>query len=451
MRIEVAGAGAGKTSNMASRVLAENIPVGKVFFCVAFTNAAANNIRTKLAGPGGILPDNIKISTIHSFLYNEIVQPFYHLLFDKRYRGISVINLPNNGKRKSQRISDLEKDDLLHLTMIPQRAKWVVDKRSGDKVSIKSLRLKVLELFRSYCFKIVVDEAQDLDEDMMNVFLALDRFGIPIELFGDPKQDVKGHGCFRELMIMFSDNVIYRGECHRCPEPHLRLSNRLASKAEQQHADETTCAGSVNMYFESDIGSDIEEFIAENDYGLKYISKKSGRFKTHDDAGPTDELDSLRYELEVAIHQKQGNKLPELKIKRVAFLMARKMMALVVGGADPKEVIRRCIRSGLFDYDKKTYARIIGTLKFHEDSGSDGIVVKSIEAVKGLEHRRCLFILTNDLVPYLLGEKTEENKTKHLLYVALTRSLDNLTILVASNVETRYPRERILAALNADE
>ena len=113
--------------------------------------------------------------------------------------------------------------------------------------------------------------------------------------------------------------------------------------------------------------------------------------------------------------------------------------------------IRRCIRSGLFDYDKKTYARIIGTLKFHEDSGSDGIVVKSIEAVKGLEHRRCLFILTNDLVPYLLGEKTEENKTKHLLYVALTRSLDNLTILVASNVETRYPRERILAALNADE
>ena len=45
--------------------------------------------------------------------------------------------------------------------------------------------------FSEYCFKIFVDEAQDIDEDMKTVLEALDGTGIDIELFGDPKQDVK--------------------------------------------------------------------------------------------------------------------------------------------------------------------------------------------------------------------------------------------------------------------
>ncbi len=46
MRIEVAGAGSGKTSSMASRVLSEEIPDGRVLFCVAFTNAAVLHIES---------------------------------------------------------------------------------------------------------------------------------------------------------------------------------------------------------------------------------------------------------------------------------------------------------------------------------------------------------------------------------------------------------------------
>ena len=71
MRIEVAGAGAGKTTGMASRIIGCEVPAGKVVYCVAFTNAAADNIRSKLVELSGSMPNNIKVSTIHSFLYSE--------------------------------------------------------------------------------------------------------------------------------------------------------------------------------------------------------------------------------------------------------------------------------------------------------------------------------------------------------------------------------------------
>ena len=45
MIVNVAGAGAGKTTKMADVIMAHDIPDGKVVFCIAFTNAAADNIK----------------------------------------------------------------------------------------------------------------------------------------------------------------------------------------------------------------------------------------------------------------------------------------------------------------------------------------------------------------------------------------------------------------------
>ena len=49
---------------------------GTVVFCIAFTNAAADNIKEKVAEKVNGVPDNIKISTIHSFLYKELIGPY---------------------------------------------------------------------------------------------------------------------------------------------------------------------------------------------------------------------------------------------------------------------------------------------------------------------------------------------------------------------------------------
>lgn len=70
-------------------------------------------------------------------------------------------------------------------------------------------------------------------------------------------------------------------------------------------------------------------------------------------------------------------------------------------------------------------------------------IVSTIESIKGQEGNSCLFILTTDLAAYLFGEKTVENKTKNKLYVALTRSLNALTILVTQEVENKYGADYI--------
>lgn len=447
MRIEVAGAGAGKTTNMASRILNCEVQEGRVVFCVAFTNAAANNIRAKLAGPTGSMPENIKVSTIHSFLYAELIQPFYHLLFGKRYRGISIIGLPDDSRFRNSRIKELDSQGLLHQTAIPQRAKWVVYKKSGDKALVRSLRAKVLTVFAGYCHGIYVDEAQDIDKEMKAVLTALDSAGIDIELHGDPKQDVKGHNCLRELIEAYG-NATYRNECHRCPQLHLQLSNKLARNEEQQVANPSNSDGSIEVLFESQ--TDVAKLIEERKFGLAYISRKNERFNTRSDGNADQRLNTLRHDIEAGIRSKHGTVISDLEAKRCAYYVAGRMVAAVDDGSAPKDIIRNCINAGYFDYEAKSYARMADTLKVNGDIGTAKISIKSIEAIKGLEAKKCLFILTTGLAPYLMGDKKDDNKTMHLLYVALTRSLDELVILVTREVEEIYPRDKVLSSVGVE-
>lgn len=448
MKIEVAGAGAGKTTRMASRVLSIDIPDGKIAYCIAFTNAAVENIRNKLIEQNGLLPNNIKVSTIHSFLYTEFIRPYYHLLYGSRYAKISTIKLPSKPAYRRKKLGELDNIQVLHQTAIPEKAKWVVYKKSNDNAQIRAMRAKAVAMFATYCHKIIIDEAQDIDRDVRDILIALDQANVDIELCGDPKQDIRGHGCFRELINTHPDDVDYKNECHRSPQLHLQLSNRLAQENEHQVADAKNNIGSIEVRFEADL--DIKTFVSNDAFGLLYISKKNKRFDTHARIDQRGRFDTLRHELNIAIQKKYDDTLTDIEIKRIAYYFAGQMLGLIANGSAIKAVINKGISDGYYDYDNTTYARIADALKTEPFSGRDSIVVRSIEAIKGLEHEKCLFILTTDLVPYLLREKTDDNKTMHLLYVALTRSLDNLTILVTTEVENRYTRKQILDAFEIE-
>ena len=103
MRIIIAGAGSGKTTNIASIIAesANNRLSGKYYFCIAFTNNAVNHISRKLSElyTGGI-PDYIKVMTIHSFLYQEVIKPYYYLLYGISYERVSFKPLDDNIKFK---------------------------------------------------------------------------------------------------------------------------------------------------------------------------------------------------------------------------------------------------------------------------------------------------------------------------------------------------------------
>src|SRR5699024_5612013 len=107
----------------------------------------------------------------------------------------------------------------------------------------------------------------------------------------------------------------------------------------------------------------------------------------------------------------------------------------------PRNIIKRHFKGSL---DKQQYSKIISALKKPTQKTVAVPVVINVEGIKGQDGKNCLFILTTYLAPYLFGEKTAENKTKNKLYVALTRSLDKLSILNTLEVEKKYGRQYIL-------
>ena len=417
MIINVAGAGAGKTTNLASRVTGETIDPNKVIYVVAFTNSAVDKISEKIRFlNGGSIPKNIIVSTIHSFLYREFVYPFYYILYEKHFSKISAISLPEKPEFRQKKLGDLEKDLTLHLKVIPQKAKWVVYGKTGDCKEIKNKRKKILYFFSQYCQKIYIDEAQDIDDDMMCIFKSLDDVGINVEMFGDPKQDIKGYGCFR-LLINDNKSPDYIIESHRCPSKHLLLSNILAPEPEKQFASKDNENGDISVYFESDYGS-IEEIVNCKTFGLIYIQKKNDRILTRDERQRNNLFDSVEFEIHKAVDKKYIGILTEKDVNRLSYSIADHLILENKAGNDVIALLKEMITKNCLDYDKVLWARMheLFDVDTKTNQGSKYVVVRSIESVKGLEDKECLFILNRELAPYLFDSSLQdENKNKHLL------------------------------------
>lgn len=447
MQVNVAGAGAGKTTKMAKRIIEFKIPDGKIIFCIAFTNAAKESIKNKIIMKIGSLPKNIKISTIHSFLYQEIIKPYFFFLYRKQFDRLSAIDLPDDIIFRNFKLKDLENSNILHCTKIPEKAKWVVYKKSSDKKHECDIRRRILNYFSSYCAAIFVDEAQDIDKDIKLILESIDSCGTLVFLYGDPKQDIKGLGYFKKIMDKVSD-IHYIPESYRCPQNHLDLSNRLASKEEQQFSVAKNKIGSINIVFESDI-EDKQKFVSEGNFGLKYISHRTKRYETHKQKN-NNLFKTLYFEIINAVKEKWEGKKSSENIERLAFYTTETILKEYNIG-NKNTIIKKCINNGAFNkLDKKQYARIVSILSSPTITTSNVTVpvVSSIESIKGLEAERCLFILTPDLAPYLFHEKIFDNKESHLTYVALTRSLSDLTLLITEEVEYKYEKPYILSFFN---
>lgn len=189
MKINVAGAGAGKTTKMANEIIDRYNQVSRFqnIYCITFTNNATTCIEKKLANYFGVIPSNIKVSTIHSFLYREFIKPYYYLLYQEQFDNISSIKLNDDPTLSKWKMTQLEKQGILHTKAFTEKAKWVVYKKSKDTQSQKDLRKIILKTFSQYCAMIFIDEAQDIDSNLVEVLKQLTIYGIKIELMGDPK------------------------------------------------------------------------------------------------------------------------------------------------------------------------------------------------------------------------------------------------------------------------
>lgn len=444
MHIGIAGAGAGKTTSMTDTIIRLHSETKSHLqvFCITFTNNASNCIRNKLENYYGSLPSNIKISTIHSFLYQEFIKPYYYLLYGKHYERISRAELPQNSAHKAAMIKRLDSQNILHQTAIPQRAKWVIVKKSSDKAADKSNRAIILKNFKSYCGAICIDEAQDIDSDVYEIIKKLHTEGISLILMGDPKQDLSGHYCLNKIIKEYSEFVVYYTQCYRCPQKHLNLSNLIVSEVEKQHSD--IVDGNIIVHFSSDI--DISDLLYVNNYDLKYISKKQDKYITHEDKFIFQALDALCEEISIPMRANHPL-VSEQILMRGSFYYAQKLLENLEKFNNSRKAMNETFKKDWIK-DPTSYRRIINLLPDTTVlADTNAILVSSIEQVKGLEGNNCLFILTTDLAAYLFGDKTDDNKCKNKLYVALTRSLRTLTIYITSDVEQKYSKQVIIEFL----
>lgn len=440
LEICVAGAGAGKTTKMADNIirLRRKIDESKMIYCVTFTNNAVLCIESKLKEYYGILPNNIIVSTIHSFLYRELIKPYYYLLYGKHYQKISVARLPDDVKYRNAKIKRLDEQNILHQTVIPERAKWVIHQKASDTKTIKNKRNIIIQKFESYCGAICVDEAQDIDRDMQIIIEGFGEQNIKVVLMGDPKQDLRGHNCFRNLIEKYKDSVTYIEDCFRCPIKHLKLSNLLVEDSQKQHSSKEH--GVVTVWFESE--KTCADLLKEYEFDLSYISKKQGMYDTHIKENNTDITLSLSDEI-APILRRNHTSLEDIILKKTAYYFAGKIITSYRENRDRVLAIKQ-----FTNYEKisrKDYGILINAIPENRiEEVRDTIVVSSIDSIKGKEGKNCLFILTTDLAAYLFAKKTSDNATKNRLYVALTRSLESLTIFITVEVEIQYGKTNII-------
>lgn len=441
MQIGIAGAGAGKTTVMADKIvnLREDIEKSKYIFCITFTNNAVSCIKQKLHDYYGIIPNNIIVSTIHSFLYREFIKPYYYLLFGKQYERISVATLPTNPGYKNAKIKRLEERNILHQTAIPERAKWIVVKKSDDRKVVSDKRKVIRNIFKEYCGGLCIDEAQDIDSDMQLIIEALNELDIPLILMGDPKQDLKGHKCLNCLVEKNMNRVDYIGVCHRCPKKHLILSNLIVNNQEQQYSDKE--GGLITIRFEND--KPCSELINEENFDLCFISQKYGKYETHGAETSKSIPIALSEEIEGEMRQLHPDKT-ELTLLRASYYYAETLLENYAVTNDKEKAMNKTFKYETLS--RKAYGIIINMLPNNSVAmNEEKVVVNSIDSIKGQEGKNCMFILTTDLAAYLFGEKTDDKTTKNRLYVALTRSLDKLTIFITEEVEAKYERKNIVS------
>lgn len=433
MKIIVAGAGAGKTTSMAEEVTERyrQLTDNKIIYVITYTNAAKDHIKNKLTEELGTIPSNIKVETSHAFLLHELIIPFHRLLYNVHFSSVSLINLPTEPIYKAKKLKELQNQNIIHVDEVTKIAKYVLCGKSNDKIKIKQMREKIINIFRNYLDSIFMDEAQDMDEHLSQLVQKLDSAGFYLHLVGDPKQDLRGYQQFRSLITSHESSVEYLNQNRRCPDAHIILANLYTNKKERQQLSSKN-KGVLNLVFES--ATDLDALLNDPKWDYKYISKKQACYYTGTSINEKP-LELLSYELKLLVKRSSFKKY---SLEQTVYILADwiiKKLSLL----DNVTIINGISHSLALNLTKSEKGHLDVAIELNRlETKLEGFLVHSIDKVKGLEGERCLFILTTDLADYLFKIKTNQNKMMNYLYVALTRATNELTILITENVENQY-------------
>ena len=426
-QIQIAGAGAGKTYTLAEKILVRHHKKDndKIIYAISFTNYAKRNIEQRVAElNNGLMPSDICIETVHSFLLNEIIYPFSQYYFGKAFSKATSMKLPIEIKLQKYQLKRVNERGIIHNSQVFNKAKQMIVDGKGETKAKHRKKELIIEYLQASVDALFIDEAQDLDADALTLFGKLSE-SIYAYIVGDPKQSIKYPKDFREfterirennsVFHMLSPNTITR----RMPECHLRISNLFCPAVERQ----TTISdvkGEIYYLYSTD-----EKFLKlyeSFDFlkALIYIRQETDTFTTQDSKSVFSLEESVREKLLEKINSDYDSDAFVKSIEKYFINLTLKK--------GEKGAIQSFTKHFGITLENNEYAKLINDLKI--ENKEKKLKVKSIDKIKGLENELCMFIMDNTMLEYLFGKKQETNKEMMRLYVALTRSKSDLILVI---------------------
>ena len=425
--IQIAGAGAGKTYQLASKSIQcyKKLKDHKKIYAITYTNSARQNITDNIVNQMGSVPTAIVISTVHSFLLNEIIYPFSKFITGKWYNKAISIPLPNKPSLKNYKLNFLNEKNIIHNEQVYNKAFSVLNKKRKSK-SLKNKIDLVYSHLTDSIDSILIDEAQDLDSDALSIFSILSEVGIYVYIVGDPKQAIKYPNSFNDFVLeskqnpncLFSvlDNV---NSTRRIPKEHLELSNTFCPKDQEQYSENST-KGVINYLFttDKDFCRLYKELLQVDN--LTFIRQCNDRFSTNNYKNVFILPERIKSKLEKCVKRRFIDFQTFLKV------VEQELFESSIEKS-PSTAINIFTKKYMINLSSQEYAELITTLEgFNNDEKEFELI--SIDKAKGLEANNCLFVIDKVMAKYLFKVNLNKNKEHNRLYVALTRSRKNLIL-----------------------
>ena len=426
-QIQIAGAGAGKTYTLAEKILVRyhKKDNDKIIYAISFTNYAKRNIEQRVAElNNGLMPSDICIETVHSFLLNEIIYPFSQYYFGKAFSKATSMKLPIEIKLQKYQLKRVNERGIIHNSQVFNKAKQMIVDGKGETKAKHRKKELIIEYLQASVDALFIDEAQDLDADALTLFGKLSE-SIYTYIVGDPKQSIKYPKDFREfterirennsVFHMLSPNTITR----RMPECHLRISN-LFCPADERQTTISDVKGEIYYLYSTD--EKFSKLYESFDFlkALIYIRQETDTFTTQDSKSVFLLEESVREKLLEKINSDYDSDAFVKSIEKYFINLTLKK--------GEKGAIQSFTKHFGITLENNEYAKLINDLKI--ENKEKKIKVKSIDKIKGLENELCMFIMDNTMLEYLFGKKQETNKEMMRLYVALTRSKSDLILVI---------------------
>lgn len=247
-KLIIAAAGSGKTTYLVNEAL--KIKDEKVLI-TTYTQANEAEIRKKIIEINRCIPENITVQTWFSFLLKHGVRPFQGILYEKKIKGLLLVNSKSGVKRKTTTGQPIyfSEDKEFEKHYFTKDAKIYSDKLSKFVFRCnKETNGNVLNRLSRIYSHIFIDEIQDLagyDLDLLKLFL---EGKSNILLVGDPRQstyltnNTSKNKKFRKANIVdfFTNSVrnLIKDDTslvinYRCIKPICEMSNKLFPKMRQ--------------------------------------------------------------------------------------------------------------------------------------------------------------------------------------------------------------------------